>query len=51
MVDCLLQILPQDPPILDKALDFSGDMQTYLFIFIHQFLGLAKDLSGQSLVK
>ena len=48
MVDCLLHVLPQDPPILHKTLDFLGDMQTYLFICIHLFLGSAADLSEQS---
>jgi hypothetical protein len=46
MVDCLLDVLPQDPSILHKTLDFLGDMQTYPLIFIHRFLGPATGLSG-----
>jgi hypothetical protein len=45
MVDCLLEVLPQDSLILDKTLDFLGDMQTYLLIFIHLFLGPVRELS------
>jgi hypothetical protein len=48
MVDCLLQFLRQDPPVLHKTLDFLGDMQTYLFICIHLFLDPAAALSEQS---
>jgi hypothetical protein len=46
MMDCLLEVLPQDPPIFHKMLDFLGDVQTYLLIFIHRFLGPATGLSG-----
>jgi hypothetical protein len=51
MVDCLLHVLPQDPPILHEALDFLGDMQTYLLICIHLFLGPDTDLSEQSFLE
>jgi hypothetical protein len=51
MVDCLLHVLPQDPPILHEALDFLGDMQTYLLICIHLSLGPATDLSEQSFLE
>jgi hypothetical protein len=48
MMDRLLHVLPQDPPIPHKTLDFTGDMQTYLLICIHLFLCPAADLSEQS---
>jgi hypothetical protein len=51
MVDCLLHVLPQDPSTLHNTLDFLGDMQTYLLIFIHRSLGLATGLSGQSFLE
>jgi hypothetical protein len=51
MVDCLSHVLPQDPATLHNRLDFLGDMQTYLIIFIHRSLGLATGLSGQSFLE
>jgi hypothetical protein len=51
MVDYLLQVLPQDPPILEKTLNFLGDVQTYLLICVHLSLGPAADLSGRSFLK
>jgi hypothetical protein len=43
-----LQVLPQDPPILDKPLDLLSDLQTYLLICIHLSLGPAAGLSESS---
>jgi hypothetical protein len=51
MVDCLLQVLPQNPPILHKTLDLLGDMQTYLLICIHRFLGPATGLFEQTFLE
>jgi hypothetical protein len=45
-----LQVLPQDPPILDKTLNLRGDMQTYLLICIHLSLNPATGPSGSSRV-
>jgi hypothetical protein len=47
MVDCLLHVFLEDPPIPHEALDVLKDMQTYLLICIHLFTGAAEDFSGQ----
>jgi hypothetical protein len=38
MVDCHLQVFAFDPPTLNKTLNFLGNAQTYLLVFIHLFL-------------
>jgi hypothetical protein len=48
IVDCLLHVLPQDPSIIHKTLDFLRDMQTYLLMCIHLILFPAIGLSEQS---
>jgi hypothetical protein len=51
MVDCLLHVLPLDPSIIHKTLNFLRDMQTYLVMGIHRYLGTATDLPGQSFLE
>jgi len=48
MMDCILQILHQDSPILHKTLDFFRNMQTGLYMCIHLFPGSDPDISEQS---
>jgi hypothetical protein len=51
MMDCILQILHQDSPILHKTLDFFRNMQTGLYMCIHLFPGSDPDISEQSFLE
>jgi hypothetical protein len=51
LADRLLQILPQNPSIPHKMLDFLGDMQACLIICIHLCLGSASNFSDPSFLE